>query len=1478
MHRQAKTDRLKLILFIVAILAMVGLVVSGGAPSKAQNENANQPATTNANTADAAPSSSAPAQPNVGSQSSAPQATPTPLVEGCLSCHGNTEPMHRPPRTPASETGELQDGRDGQKLTCTYCHGGNPVESKDQEKAHVQPLFPDAWKRDGKRSSANPERTNTLLARESREFVRFINPGDLRVSRQTCGACHSTETANVANSMMRHGAMLWGAALYNNGGFPFKDARFGESYSDDTGAPERLIQTPAPDRDAMQRRGLLPFLDPLPRWEISQPGNLLRVFERGGRRRLEVGLPDRDEDPGKPDKGLSPRGLGTLQRTDPVYLGLQKTRLLDPTLNFLGTNDHAGDYRSSGCTACHVIYANDTSLIHSSKLYAEYGSEARSATKDKSFDALRNESGHPIRHQLTSRIPTSQCMVCHMHPGTNMVATYLGLTWWDNETDAGPGKLYPDKQHDPSQDEEDSLLDRNPEAASLRGRWSDPEFLKRTGTRAFNDQLTRTQFADFHGHGWIFRAVFKKNRRGEFLDRDGKPLLDSAGQPATAIDGATLGRAVAFKDEDNVNLKNDAQPAGAPVHLKDIHLEKGMHCVDCHFRQDAHGDGNLYNEPRAAIEIGCIDCHGTVTERAALITSGPAAQPVKVRDRVIPGRDLSRATVSGGANLFQRITRAAKKKDPYSDKQIDLQPGDIIQNSMVEPGLWWRVKQTKDTIDPDNKRGDYNWKSRYAKTVRLDPESASENKLVWGDVPLDASGRPDESKLAHRDSNMTCYSCHSSWMTSCFGCHLSMTANRKMPNRHNEGGDSRNFTTYNFQVIRDDVFMLGRDGTVTGHRVAPVRSSSALLVSSQNQNREWIYHQQQTVSAEGFAGQSFNTHVPHTVRARETKDCSDCHVSSSNDNNAWLAQTMLQGTNFVNFMGRYIYVAAADALEVVPVTEHTEPQAVIGSSLHRLAYPRNYEAFVKGGRRLQNFYEHAGNPEVLQAQLRGEYAYVAAGAGGLRVYDVAQIDHKGFSERITTAPVSRFGQRFWVRTKYATAVAAPSTLAVDPARWRYTVDGRQVNPTEAARLWNAWQSSPERDRQTSPLLNEEQPINPLYAYLYVVDREEGLILVGAATLLDGDPLNNYLKRALDPRIYPNAAFNENNLLTGANNITLAGNFAYITTDKNGLVVVDLNEPLRPRIVGHIGAPDMVNPRAVAIQFRYGFVADDEGLKVIDVTDPLRVRMAERLDESGRSVRAFTPLAGARDVYVARTYAYVAAGERGLALVDVTAPDNPGPAKYYNANGAINDARGVKVAMTNASLFAYVADGRNGLRVLQLLTPEKQLTYAGFSPRIEPEQIELIATFQTKGPALGVSKGLDRDRAVDESGNQVAVFGRRGARPFTLEEMQLMYLSPVNRQLFQVQDIRGRDSLSCPPEDKNCLPLSEPIKQAAPKSAPSTTTSSAQMKDELEGVASSNLSAVTAKQLTAISALGGFGLFVALVGWRRRRKAKASSSS
>jgi len=1320
--------RLKLLVVFVFVCLIAGAFWRSGATAKSLVQQAPSPTP--------APEKQAPAEKPSGPVAAPKTTTPAnqPQVEGCVKCHNNIEPMHR-----YNSSGDVfekidKDGKDAQGLTCTSCHGGNPVATT-QHDAHVQPRNPEAWGcKNGDCSSKNPERSNALLNKESREFVRFVNPGDFRIMQQSCGECHTDQNHDASRSMMTHGAMLWGAALYNNGGYPIKDAHFGESYTEN-GTPQQLLNQPPPTREEQAFKGWLTSLDPLPRWEVSQPGNILRVFERGSKRRSEVGNPDKEEDPGKPDKGLSPRGLGTNNRTDPVYLGLQKTRLLDPTLNFLGTNDQAGDYRSAGCTACHVIYANDTSKAASGH-YAQAGNQGFSQSADTKIP--KNEPGHPIKHQFTSQIPTEQCMVCHMHPGTNMVATYLGRTWWDNESD---GKfMYPqDRQIDPSQDDEARKLDKNPEGASLRGLWSESDFLQKTGTADFNKQLQRVQFADSHGHGWVYKNVYEKDRKGNLLDKDG-----------------------------NVISPDDPDKWSKAVHLADIHLEKGMHCVDCHFQQDNHGTGILYNEPRAAIEVGCVDCHGSIKAKANAITSGPAAMAPtnknelnqrKTANKPLVGRDLTRLQFRGfdGKKLpvLQVLTASTAKSKKCTDEKgaaIALKAGDIVQNSIIEPGLCWKVKQTVDTVTPGSP--DYNEKSAYAKTMQKD-------NRTWGDASA------ADTKLAHSDDRMTCYACHTSWVTSCFGCHLSMEANRKMPNRHNEGGDSRNFTSYNFQVLRDDIFMLGKDGTVTGHRVAPVASRSAVLVSSRNQNREWIYSQQQTISAEGFSGQAFNTHVPHTVRAKETQACSSCHVSQNKNNNAWLAQVTLQGTNFVNFMGRYVYVAAKDALEAVAVTEHTEPQAVYGSNLHKLAYHDDYQKFVDGGRELKESYENKGHPEALQVQVRGEYAYVAAGKGGLRIYDIAQVDNKGFSERISTAPFSPIGQKFYVPTKYAAAVASPSTLAVDPARWRTVMneDGtfKQVPPDEALRL-NA-----EADKlgKPRPAINEEGPIAPIFAYLYVADKYEGLVVVNVATLLDGDPRNNFLRRDL--------TFDPGGVLTGANNIVMAGNYAYITTDKE-LVVVDLTNPLSPKVASQL---PFDHPSAVAIQFMYGFVVDNAGLHTIDVS---------KLQSSGEVRRvdgADVPLNHAHDVYVARTYAYVADGEDGVAIIDVERPEQPKLDQMFNGGGTINDAHSVKVAMTNASLYGYVADGKNGLKVLQLTDPETMPTYAGFSPRPQPV---LIATYKTKGEALSISKGLDRDRAVDESGNQIAVFGRRGATPFNFEDvMKLLRTNDGVGDYFTVSD-------------------------------------------------------------------------------------------
>ena len=296
----------------------------------------------------------------------------------------------------------------------------------------------------------------------------------------------------------------------------------------------------------------------------------------------------------------------------------------------------------------------------------------------------------------------------------------------------------------------------------------------------------------------------------------------------------------------------------------------------------------------------------------------------------------------------------------------------------------------------------------------------------------------------------------------------------------------------------------------------------------------------------------------------------------------------------------------------------------------------------------------------------------------------------------------------------------------------------------------------------------------MYGFLYVTDKYEGLIVVGnpdlkgknpgVGTLLDGNPENNFIGRA--------ATFNPGGILNGARRITIAGTYAYILCDR-GLVVVDLDNPLAPRVTAEIGTPDLADPQGVAVQFRYGFLADRQGLKVLDVTDLAHPRIVPG---------AFVKVDDARNVTVSRTYAYVSAGKNGIALVNIEQPENPRVDQMFSADGQLDDVNDVKIGAVDASVFAFVADGRNGLRILQVISPEDSSESYGFSPRPTPK---LIATYRTGGPALAISRGIDRDRAVDESGNQLAVFGRRGARPFNRAEAERLYLR--NGKLYTVTD-------------------------------------------------------------------------------------------
>ena len=149
-------------------------------------------------------------------------------------------------------------------------------------------------------------------------------------------------------------------------------------------------------------------------------------------------------------------------------------------------------------------------------------------------------------------------------------ATYVGAMWWDGETDAG-GILAKKPGAHPSADE----LDAPPgQERRIQGR-----------------AVRR-----------LARPLLGISATSHKMDRHGT-LLDAHGGKVAADDPDRFRKA---------------------VHLQDIHMEKGLHCIDCHTEQDVHGDGRLWGAMIDAIETDARDCHGTLTRRATLATSGVA--------------------------------------------------------------------------------------------------------------------------------------------------------------------------------------------------------------------------------------------------------------------------------------------------------------------------------------------------------------------------------------------------------------------------------------------------------------------------------------------------------------------------------------------------------------------------------------------------------------------------------------------------------------------------------------------------------------------------------------------------------------------------------------------------------------------------------------------------------------------------------------
>ena len=274
---------------------------------------------------------------------------------GCVGCH-------RPIGTNGLRHG-IEDPHPWESLTCTECHGGNP-DANTRAAAHVSPGDGPSFIR-----NLAPDEIDNI----GRDYIQFINPGDLRVADRTCGTagCHPEHVANVPLSTM---------------------STYGGHYT-------------------------------LPRYLAGGQGR------EGIVGAADVVDPDFDA-------ATAPEGavemLSALREPDPAADRSEIATVIDtylpkscPTchLNGFGKNQADGTYRSSGCTACHMVYSD----------------EGLSESDDPMID--KNFPPHPVKHVLTSAIPVEQCTHCHFQGG-RIGLHYRGI----REGGFGPEKTPPNAE------------------------------------------------------------------------------------------------------------------------------------------------------------------------------------------------------------------------------------------------------------------------------------------------------------------------------------------------------------------------------------------------------------------------------------------------------------------------------------------------------------------------------------------------------------------------------------------------------------------------------------------------------------------------------------------------------------------------------------------------------------------------------------------------------------------------------------------------------------------------------------------------------------------------------------------------------------------------------------------------------------------------------------------------------------------------
>lgn len=276
-------------------------------------------------------------------------------AQSCMTCH-NGSPNHDYAGPGLENPHPFGDANN---LLCTTCHGGDP-EALSAELAHVPPP-PEVGDRDFQDHNARAYFNRLTLTGidkfddyevngvnyTSLDYLQFVNPGDLRVVTEgkSCGECHVSHAECTEKSLLATAGGIFSGALFAAGQpsrVPESASLYAETAADlafravvDTafsaaGAPfgsvSRMVEFPV-----FSRRN------------DTSPN---AIFENDDYLVAEL-LDDVQAD----GRVVADSALANLYHEQVAFT------CGDCHLGSAGANNRYGDFRSSGCTSCHMPYS-----------------------------------------------------------------------------------------------------------------------------------------------------------------------------------------------------------------------------------------------------------------------------------------------------------------------------------------------------------------------------------------------------------------------------------------------------------------------------------------------------------------------------------------------------------------------------------------------------------------------------------------------------------------------------------------------------------------------------------------------------------------------------------------------------------------------------------------------------------------------------------------------------------------------------------------------------------------------------------------------------------------------------------------------------------------------------------------------------------------------------------------------------------------